>query len=176
MITTCAWGYKLLTLPVNITGHLKKNPKDTSAYVEGLLVFVKGNSKVLAKTFTDKKGDFELTFTPNKEKSFDFYCNGVAIDTLLIGSVKTFESDTPEMTFYVPAQAKKNALGQVLCPKCKKTDKVYKIVYGDGQPVRMEVSETGDTTYSSIINGRYYTGTCLVGVAKYFCDRDKAKF
>jgi hypothetical protein len=169
-------GFRPLTNPVYITGHLKRNPKDTTAYVEGILVIVKGDSKILAKTFTDNKGNFELTFTPNNEKSFDFYCHGVAVDTLLIASVTKFESDTPDITFYIPAQIKKNAFGQPLCPKCKRADMVHKIAYGDGLPIRMEVSEAGDTTYSSIVNGRFNAGTCLVGVAKYFCDRDKVKF
>jgi hypothetical protein len=95
-------GFRPLTNPVYITGHVRKNPKDTSAYVEQLLIFVKGNNKILAKTFTDNKGDFKMTFIPKKEKSFDFYCTGIGIDTLLIVSVATFESDTPEMTFYIP--------------------------------------------------------------------------
>jgi hypothetical protein len=169
-------GFRVFTNPVYITGHLKRNPKDTSAYVEGIAVIVKGDNKILAHTFVDRQGNFEITFTPAKEKSFDFFVFGVAVDTVLIGSVKTFDSDTPEMTFYIPALRKKNFVGQMLCPKCNKADKVYKIVYGDGMPIKMEISESSDTTYSSIVNGRFYAGTCLVGIPKYFCDRDKIKF
>ena len=66
---------------------------------------------------------------------------------MLIGSVKTFDSDTPGMTFYIPALRKKNLLGQMLCPKCSKADKVYKIRYGDGLPVATRhISKSGDTT------------------------------
>ena len=119
---TLLLGFRLLTNPVHITGHLKRNPTDTSAYVEGIAVIVKGDNRILAKTFTDRQGNFELTFTPEKEKSFDFYCYGLAIDTLLIASVRTFESDTPDFTFYIPGIVKKNFLGQTLCPKCKKTE------------------------------------------------------
>lgn len=64
-------------------------------------MFVKADNKVLAKTLTDDKGDFTITFTPKKEKSFDFYCTGLGIDTLLLSSVTTFENDTSEMTFYI---------------------------------------------------------------------------
>ena len=59
---------------------MKKNPKDTSAFIQSVLVFVKGDNKVLAKTLTDDKGDFTITFTPKNEKSFDFYCTGLGID------------------------------------------------------------------------------------------------
>lgn len=166
----------MLTNPVHIKGHLRLNPKDTSAYVERISIFVKGDNKVLAKTFTDDKGNFELTFTPDKEKSFDFFCYGVGVDTLLVGSATKFESDTPELTFYLPALRKKNALGQVTCPKCKKADKVYKIIYGDGIPDHFDDEATSRDPNSSIIDGQYYKGTCIVGVAKFFCDRDKIEF
>jgi hypothetical protein len=168
--------FRLLINPVHITGHLKINPQETSAYVNGIAVIVKGGKKTLAHTFADSQGNFEATLTVGKEKSFDFFCFGVGIDTMLFGSVRTFNSDKPDLTFYIPALRKKNLLGQMFCPKCNKADKVYKIVYGDAMPIKIEVSENGDTTYSNIVNGHFNAGTCLVGVPKYFCDRDKVKF
>jgi len=169
------FSFKTVTNPVHITGHIKKNPKNTSVHIEHLFVFVKGDNKVLAKTFTDEKGNFKMTFTPEKEKSFDFYCNSIGIDTLLLGSVTTFESDTPEMTFYIPGQPRRNSLGKVICLKCKRTDKVYKIEYSDAPVVTRHISKSGDTTYSPIYKGTYQE-SCIVGPAKYFCDRDKVKF
>lgn len=177
LFATLLLGFKLLTNPVHITGHLKRNPKDTSAYVEGIAIIVKGDNKILAKTFTDRHGNFELTFTPEKEKSFDFYCYGLAVDTLLIASVRTFESDTPDLILYIPGIVKKNFLGHILCPKCNKADKVYKIRYGDALPVTSrQVSENGDTTFSRIVNGHYNAGSCIGGIATYYCDRDKVEF
>jgi hypothetical protein len=172
---TLLLGFRHFTLPVTITGHLKKNPKDTSAFIQSVVVFVKGDNKVLAKTLTDDKGDFTITFTPKNEKSFGFYCTGIGIDTLLLSSVITFESDTPEMTFYIPGQHKKNSFGKAICPKCKRTDKVYKIEYGDAPVMTRHISKSGDTTYSPIYKGTYQE-SCIVGPAKYYCDRDKAKF
>ena len=175
IIATFLWGGKSADLPVTIKGHLRKNPSDTSAYIMAVTVFVKGDNKVLARTFTDWKGDFSLTFTPGKETSFDFYCTGVGIDTLLMSSITTFESDTPEMTFYIPGQHKRNAQGKVICPKCRREDKVYKIEYGFAPIVTRHISKSGDTTYSPLYKGTYQEG-CVVGPAKYYCDRDKAKF
>jgi len=175
LIATLLLGFKLLTNPVTITGHLKKNLTDNSAFVDRVIVFVKGDNKILAKVLTDEKGDFEITFTPKKEKSFDFYCTGLGLDTLLISSVTTFESDTPEMTFYIPGLIKRNSLGRALCPICKRADKVYKIQYGDAPVMTRHISKTGDTTYSPIYKGTYQE-SCIVGPAKYYCDRDKAKF
>lgn len=176
-VVTLYFGFKPLTNPVSITGHIRKNPKDTSAYIEHLFVTVKGDNKILANTMVDDKGNFSVTFTPTNEKSFGFFVNGVAIDTLLIGSVKSFSSDTPDLTFYIPALTKKNFFGQTICPKCDKADKVYKIRYGDGLPLSsVQISDNGDTTYSPIGNGRYNVGTCIVGVATYYCDRDRVRF
>ena len=175
IIATFLWAGRSADLPVTIKGHLRKNPSDTSAYIEGITIFVKGNNKVLAKAVTDLKGNFSLIFTPKKEKSFDFYCTGLGIDTLLMSSVTTFERDTPEMTFYIPGEYGQNAFGEIICPKCKGTDKVYKIKYGIAPVVTRHISKSGDTTYSWIYNGTYQEG-CTGGPAKYYCDRDKVKF
>ena len=177
LVATLLLGFNLLTNSVHVTGHLKRNPKDTSAYVEVIAIIVKGDNKILAKAFTDRNGNFELKFTPDKEKSFDFYCFGLAVDTLLIASVRTFESNTPDLTFYIPGITKKNFLGQTLCLKCKKADKVYKIRYGDALPViSRKVSVNGDITYSRIVDRHYNAGSCIVGVATYYCNRDKVEF
>jgi hypothetical protein len=169
------YGFTKLTNPVVIKGHIRKNPKQEAGYVEYITVFVKGGEKVLAKTITDTKGDFELTFTPVNEKSFDFYCAGVGIDTMLVATVERFVSDNSDMTFYLPAEPAKSKIGKVLCPKCKRADKVFKIVYGDNPIVVQNISASGDTTYSPLYKGKYYE-TCTERPAKYYCDRDKIKF
>ena len=74
LFVTLLFGFNHLTNPVHISGHLKRNPKDTSsAYVEGIAVIVKGDNKILTHTVADKNGNFKVTFTPTKEKSFDFF-------------------------------------------------------------------------------------------------------
>ena len=120
-------------------------------------------------------GNFDLSFTPEKEESFDFFCSGVGVDTMLIASVTRFESDTPEMTFFIPAKNKKNASGKVICPKCKRADNVYKIVYGDNPIYVRNISSSGDTTYSPLYKGTYQED-CSETPARYYCDRDKIKF
>ena len=164
------FGFRLSTNPVYITGHIKKNPKDTLDYVAHLNVFVKEGNKVLAKTQTDAEGNFELAFTPKKEKSSDFYCFGVSIDTLLIASVTTFDSDTPEMTFFIPNIYLTNKLGKIICPKCKKSDRVHQLFYSK------EICIVGDTTHYTVIKGKTKPGHNYLEVAKFHCDRDKVNF
>ncbi|MFT3750823.1 MAG: hypothetical protein QM768_21095 [Agriterribacter sp.] len=101
-IKTLLLTFKQVFLPVTVTGYLKKNPKNTSAFISNIIVFIKGDIKLLARMLTDNKGNFTITFTPKNEKSFDFYCTRPGIDTLLLSSVTTFESDTPEIIFYIP--------------------------------------------------------------------------
>lgn len=168
-------SFRPFTNEVYITGHIRKNPKGTSASVSHLVVFVKGDNKILAKTITNDKGDFNLSFEPKKEKSFDFYCNGIAVDTMLIASVTTFESDTPEMTFYIPAKYKTSASGKVICPKCNRTDKICKIIYSDNPTYVRHTNISGDTTYSPLYNGTYQED-CSERPAKFYCERDKIKF
>ncbi|HLY71929.1 MAG TPA: hypothetical protein VKR53_19480, partial [Puia sp.] len=131
--------------------------------------------KLLAKTEANAKGDFHITFTPTTEKSFDFFCTGIGIDTILVASLKTFDSDVMEMTFNLPIKYKKNTLGKVICPKCNRSDKVYKIEYGDAPVTTMHINKSGDTSYSPIYKG-IYQASCVVEMAKYYCYRDKIKF
>jgi len=169
-------GFNTPSNPVYISGHIRHNPKDTSVFLAGLNVFVKGGTQILAKTNTDKNGNFNLSFTPKDEKSFEFFCYGPGTDSILIASIKTFESDTPEMIFYIPAHIKRNALGNVKCLKCNKTDEVYPIRYGDAPIYTSRTTESGEKVLSPIYKGKYQAGACIVRTAKYYCDRDKVKF
>lgn len=157
-------SFKLASHPVNIKGHLKKNPADTSADINAVTVFVKADDKKLAEAVTNDKGDFEMSFTAGDEKSFDFYCSAAGIDTLLIASFKHFESDTPEITFFIPGERKKNLLGKIICPKCKKADKVYTIVYEGSGSDKWKAADEKEERPSP---GK---------PAKYYCERDKVEF
>jgi hypothetical protein len=46
-LTALFCGFRPLKLPVDITGHIKRNPKDTSVYVGLLTTFVRGDKKIL---------------------------------------------------------------------------------------------------------------------------------
>lgn len=175
LLATLLFGFTKLTNSVFIKGHIRKSTKEVAGYISYIVVLVKGDNRILAKTITDSNGDFQLSFTTNEENSFDFYCTSVGIDTMLLASVKKFEKDNSEMTFHLPAKPVKNKAGEVLCPKCKKEDKVFQIIYGDNPIVVRQISISGDTTYSPFYKGKYYED-CSEQPAKYYCDRDKVKF
>jgi len=160
-------SFNWLKLPVVITGHLKKNPSAASAHTNGVTVFVKADDKKLAETVTDSKGNFTLSITPGNEKSFDFFCTAADIDTLLIASFTRFESDTPEVTLYVPGIHKKNLLGKVICPKCKKADQVYDIVYTGKKGLGSEGVAASKQPSEAATSNK---------LAKFYCERDKVEF
>jgi hypothetical protein len=79
------------------------------------------------------------------------------------------------MIFYIPGRPKRNGAGKVICLKCKRADKVFKIEYSDAPVASRHINNNGDTTRNPIYKGRYQEN-CIAGPAKYFCDRDKVKF
>ena len=146
-------GFKPTTNLVNISGHLETNPKRAAVDLIAVQVLVKSGKEVLATSFTDEKGDFDLTVAVYPNQQLDFFCCASGLDTLLIGSMQTTTSNRVEKTFYVPVQVDKNLFGRAQCPKCKKNNRVYEIAYGDGIPIGMNVSKNGDTTYTNIVRG-----------------------
>jgi len=178
IVTACiiAFSFRHATNPVFITGHLKDNPDETTkGLYSALIVFAANGKKVVGKTTSDANGNFQLVFTPTLKDTFDLYCCGVGMDTLLLESITSFNTDNPEMSFYLPAKPHKNALGKVVCPRCNKADKIYKVVHSIAPVVTAEVNKSGDTTYSPLYKGTYQAG-CIFAGAKYYCDRDKVKF
>lgn len=170
-------GFKRFTNPAYLTGHITKNTQDSTFELGGLSVTIKCGNKILATTITDSKGSFSATIAPATKDPIDFFCSGRETDTVLIASLQTFDSDTPDITFPFPAEPKKNALKQTLCPKCNTADKVYKIRYGDALPTSTrKVAKNGSITYSPIVNGHYNAGSCIAGIATYYCNRDKIRF
>jgi hypothetical protein len=165
------------TNPIYITGHLKSNHIDTAIHLEKLYLVVKGDKKVLAKTKILKSGKFEMSFTPRTEVSFDFYCVGIGVDTIMIASVTSFVSDTPDVTFYLPARTKKNTAGQVVCLKCNKSDKIYSISYSDHQPITKNyLNSAGAIMQSIAVNKDFTNDRNYYKLATKYCDRDKVEF
>jgi hypothetical protein len=93
----------LFTTTLYISGHLKNDPANKKAFsVANREVIVKANKKVIAKSKTDKNGNFDISFNADSydTRSFDFFVINKT-DTLFLNSYKQFESDTPELTLFV---------------------------------------------------------------------------
>ncbi len=92
----------LLSTTIYVTGHLKNAPGNKNAFnVGGKRVLVKVNKDIIAQCKTDKAGNFSLSFIDNpKYISYDFFLV-TSSDTLLLRSISSFDSDSPELTFFV---------------------------------------------------------------------------
>ena len=179
LILTFLFGFKTNTSPITIYGHLRNSTKDKDILKAKIIIFVKADNKILSQDTLNEKGEFVLEFLPEKiEKHFDFYCYGLGVDTILISSVTIFESDNPQMTFYLPEKHKKNKKGKIICPICKQSNRIYKINYGDEilDPLNKDKKLKFKNASPKIINGQYYARTCIVGFAKYYCEREKVEF
>lgn len=155
--------------------HLVKQEKST-VMIEGLQIVCKQNGKVIYKIHVDQHGDFELARDTAVLKNIELYYTGVGLDTLFLSSLKRLNVKQKVEVVAVPCIIKRNLLGQVICPKCNKTNLVYKAVYGDGLPARRIINTNGDTTYTAIYKGRYHMASCINSGARYYCERDKIKF
>lgn len=141
-------SFKNLSNPIFINGHLKPKNVKLKNDIVGLKIFVKADGNILAENYTDKNGEFNSTFTPKKEKSFDFFCSGIGFGTILLKSETDFEIDNIEMNLDFTAKYKKTILGKVICLKCKKVDKLYEIEYSDPPIVTRKINKLGNTIYS----------------------------
>ena len=168
-------SFKNFSNPIFINGHLKPKNAELKNDIIALKIFVKADGKTLAESYTDQNGNFKLTFTTENEKSFDFYCSGIGIGTILLKSVTNFEGKNIEMNLDFTAKYQKTFFGKVKCLKCKKADKVYEILYTDPPIVTRKINKNGDTIYSKIYKNKYREG-CIVEPAKYYCERDDVKF
>jgi hypothetical protein len=159
-----------------VSGTILSSDKDPYADSGSLNIFVKADNKVIASANVDKDGKYNINFIVENQTSFDFYVTGFGIDTILIKSFTKFDSDNITFDIRFPITYKKST-GQVICPKCNKSTKVYKIIYGDAPKYKTTIVK-GDTVYSPIVNNKYYAGTCIKSLIspEWYCDRDKVAF
>lgn len=168
-------GFVPTTEPIKIVGQLKPYPKDTLGYIEGLNVFAKVGSQISAKTIVGRNGNFSLTIENPKNKRITIFCYGLGVDTLLIFSTSNIKNINSKLSLYFPMKLKKNLFGRIVCPICNRTDKVFPIIYSISPIVQQKIIN-GDTTYTNIVNKKYYAETCTNEIARYYCERDKIKF
>ncbi|HLG38177.1 MAG TPA: hypothetical protein VI461_00865 [Chitinophagaceae bacterium] len=139
-------GFKNYSNPIHITGKLERHPLDKKERI--FQIIVKGDANIVAKTNTTITGDFELSFTPAKEKYFDFFYvdSKLKADTIFLTSYTQFKSDVLQLTFFTSKKYHVDDDDNVVCPKCGQS--------GD-------ISSTGNTSSHS---------------GYYYCAKDRIKF
>ncbi|MTH14501.1 hypothetical protein [Flavobacterium sp. LC2016-01] len=140
-------------------------------------ILVKTNNLISAETVTDTFGKFKLILTQKTNDKIDFYCTGIGNDTIFLKRVLNIQSDSLNLAFLLPLKYKLNLKGKVICPICKKTDKVVKIIYINTNPyIAVGVKKTDNGLYdmSNVeLKQEKYTP---VELSRYSCKRDVIKF
>jgi len=146
--------------------------------VENIFVILRCNNKPFDTVRTNAKGEFSAAIPNDKEKNIDILYSGIGFGTVYLKHIKQLATDTTDLHIDLANSYKKNVFGTAICPKCNKTNQVYKIRYGDAPIYVIRVNDNGDTTYSPIHNGIYEAGTCVSTAqsAQWYCDRDKIEF
>lgn len=100
--------------------------------------------------------------------TIDLYLTSIGVDANYLITLNADFKDT--IIVRLPKEYKGN---YPKCPKCNKSDKVFKTVYGLEQIVSFRI-EKGDTIYSPKVGKKYYMGSCIDNEfnPRYFCDRD----
>ena len=173
------WTIFLLGGNVDVT-QIKLNyirTEDNQVWTNGideLTLKVKG--RVIEKILTDKDGVGTIKKdTIKKYKEIDIFLTSVGVEELYLKTIDNSTIDRWEIN--IPRYYKMK-LGRAVCPKCNKTDKVYKAIYGEGQILTLKINDKGDTTYSNISGRNYYMGTCVTNDLNplWHCERDKIEF
>ena len=173
------WTIFLLGDTVDVT-QIKLNyyrTEDNQVWNNGIdELTLKTKGLVIEKILTDKNGLGTIKKdTIKKYKEIDIFLTSIGVEELYLETIKNSSIDRWEIN--IPRYYKMK-LGRAVCPKCDKTDKVFKAIYGDGQILRLTTNDKGDTTYSNILGRNYYMGTCVTNDLNplWHCERDKIEF
>jgi hypothetical protein len=161
-----------------ITGKLYSSDNPQFYSVEHIFVILRSDNKAFDTVRTNEKGEFSVTIPSNKQKKIDILYSGIGFGTVYLRHIKQLSADTTNLQIDLANNYKKNIFGTAICPKCNKTNQVYKIRYGDAPVYTLKINDNGDTTYSSIHNGVYQASTCVSSrqSAQWYCDRDKIEY
>jgi len=161
-----------------ITGKIYSTDNPQFYNVENIFVILRSDNKPFDTVQTNNKGEFLAIIPSDKQKKIDILYSGIGFGTVYLKHIKQLSADTTNLQIDLANKFKKNIFGKAICPKCNKSNQVYKIRYGDAPVYTFRVSENGDTTYSPIHNGVYEAGTCVSSAqsGQWYCGRDKIEF
>jgi len=138
-------------------------------------ITVKKKGRTIQEIPTDKTGLVEIKKDSiNKYGKLDIFMTSSGMQELYLLSVDKKTSNKLEINLPRQYELKEKF---AVCPKCHKSDKVMKAIYGDNQSL-LRVVKKGDTTYTNKIGKDYFMGTCKAHELnpKWYCDRDDIQF
>ncbi len=156
-----------------VSGVLRVNPKTSSMRIPAKLqLLAKVNGQVAGKAFPDSSGRFQLSLPPVKDSLFDVFCVAPGLDTLFLRSVPAAATALPLL---FPCEPDTTASGEIVCPKCRREDQVYPMLYGDPIVITRHYDTTGKVSYERTPGKEPQTDS-VVRAARYYCRRDRITF
>jgi hypothetical protein len=161
-----------------ITGRIYSSDNPQYCSIENIFVILRSNNIAFDTVQTNGRGEFSAKVPSDKENNIDVLYSGIGFGTVYLRHIKQLTTDVTNLQIDLAAKYKKNLFGTAVCPKCRRTDRVYKIRYGDTPVYTVRIDDNGNKTYSPIHNGVYEAGTCVSTArsARWYCDRDKIEF
>ena len=146
--------------------------------VKNVFVILRCDNKPFDTVLTNSTGDFSIIIPNDKQKNIDILYSGIGFGTVYLKRIEQLSADKTNLQIDLADNYKKNIFGKAICPKCNKTNQVFKIRYGDAPVYAFRVSKNGDPVFSPIHNGVYEAGTCVSSAqsGQWYCDRDKIEF
>lgn len=175
LITLILLSFKYGQNSVKIYGELK--PKKSGINVCRLKILAKSNDVILAETLTDTFGKFKLILIPKTNDKINFYCTGIGNDTIFLRRIVNLQTNSLKLDFSLPVKYKLNSKGKVICPICKKVDKVFKLVYLNTNPFIVVGAKETDKGEIIMENVKYEQEKYIpIELSRYSCKRDSIKF
>ena len=161
-----------------INGKIYSSENQKQYNIENVFIIIRCDNKSIDTVRTNEKGEFYAIVPVGKQNKIDILYSGIGFGTVYLKHIKQLLSDTTYIQIDIANTFKKNIFGIAICPKCNKTNQVYKIQYGDAPIYTSQINDNGDTTFSPIRNGVYQAGSCVSTLqsAEWYCDRDKIEF
>lgn len=172
-------GYSQADNPSKIiTGNIYSSIDPQLYNLANIDIILRCNNKVFDTVQTNDKGHFSIKIPHDKQRKIDILYSGIGFGPVYLRYLNLLSTDTTNLQIDVGKNYRKNIYGTAICPKCNKTNRVYKVSYGEAPVYVIRISEKGDTTYSPLYKGTYQAGTGVSTVqsAEWYCDRDKIEF
>ncbi len=136
-------------------------------------IVVVADSKVVASTRLDSALHYNVFITDYGQEYFDFFITAGGDTLLLQSDALKGCGEGCELNFTLPMPHERTD-GKAICPKCRKTDEVAKIIYGESAPSVIVEEVDGKKIRIPCI----YGGTCTQPLlpVHWYCRRDKVKF
>ena len=174
------FAFTLYGQGVTVSGKINVTPYEKRKDFWFSTVLIVKDAKVIASADVDTSCRFKVNMngvaTTGDNMHADIYVAAVGNDTLYIKPIALIPNSTINCDIELPNKYNKNVLGDVICPRCNKTENIVPIRRGWTQLVERHI-KNGDTTFTPSSKDYFISGdTGNEFEAYWYCKRCNIKF